>query len=125
MSSACDVLLFASPSDPGIEQLVEKIRAEDRFGAGPYPVDTGEFSGPNIFGAAVLAYGADYWPYFGDGHQELLDSVKWRRPGSVVLVIQREYDDVAQVYRPAFHIERGGHFNAETWAVQGAAEVTE
>lgn len=124
MSSSTDVLLFASPGDPGIEFLLEKIRAEDRFNAAPYPVDTKEFSGPNIYGAAVLAYGADYWPFFGDDHQHLVDSVKWRRPGSVVLIIQREYDDVAQVYRPTFHIERGGHFNAETWAVQGE-EVAE
>lgn len=119
MSNATDVLLFAAPSDPGIEQLVEKIRSRDRFEAAPYPVDTGEFSGPNVFGAAVLAYGSDYWPYFGDDdHQPLLDSVRWRSPGAVVLIVQREFDDVAQVYRPTFEIEYGGHFNAESKAVQ-------
>lgn len=126
MSSSTDVLLFAAPRDPGIEQLLEKIRAQDRFEAAPYPVNTDEFSGPNVYGAAVLAYGADYWPYFDDDHQELLDSVQWRHPGAVVLIIQREFDDVAQVYRPAFHIERGGYYNAETRAVQGTdPEVAE
>lgn len=121
MSSACDVLLFAAPGDPGIEQLLEKIRIQDRFEAAPYPVDTGEFSGPNVYGAAVLAYGADYWPYFDDDHQELLDSVRWRSPGSVVLIVQREFDDVAQVYRPAFEVERGGYYNSEARAVQVAS----
>lgn len=127
MSYSTDVLLFATPGDPGIEQLREKIAASERFDATLYPVDTDGFSGPNVFAGAVLAFGADYWSYFGDEHQELLDSVRWRRPGTVVLIIQREDNDVTEVYRPAFRLERGGHFNAETRAVQGTAstEVTD
>lgn len=128
MSSPTDVLLFAAPRDPGVEILLEKIRAADRFEAAPYPVDTHAFSGPNVFGAAVLAYGAEYWPYFEDDHQKLLDSVRWQSPGAVVLIIQREDSDIAQVYRPQFVEERGGYYDAEVRAVQvplKAGEVTE
>jgi hypothetical protein len=124
MSSAADVLLYASPGDKGVESFLEKVRAESRFESAPFPVDTGDFSGPNGFMGGVWAFGADYWSFFGDDHQALLDTVRWDNPGVVVLIVRREghaSENITEVYRPVFEEVRGGYYDSEVSAVQPAA----
>lgn len=125
MSSATDVLLYAVPGDPGIAELRSRIAQGSRFEAMPYHVDTLKFAGPNIFMGAVLAFGADYWSWFGDEVQELLDSVTWTHPGVVVLIVRTEghaSENITDVYRPAYVVKRSGYFDSEVSAVQPAKD---
>src|SRR5574338_191287 len=126
MSSATDVLLYAAPNDPGIGELCDKIAQGSRFNAKPYPVDTLSFAGPNVFMGAVLAFGADYWSWFGDEVQELLDSVTWRKPGVVVLIVRTEghsSENITDVYRPTYVEERSVYYDSEVSAVQPAKDA--
>lgn len=121
MSHATDVLLYVSPGDKGIEPFLEKVRANSRFNSAPYPVDTDDFSGPNVFMGAVYAFGADYWSFACEDNQKLLDSVHWTHPGVVVLIVHTEglhCEEVTQVYRPVFEERHSGYYNSELWAVQ-------
>lgn len=124
MSYTTDVLLYVGYSgDKGLEPFLEALMANDeRYGGTLLPLDTDAANGPRSFGGAVLAQGGNYFPTWD--MQGLLDGVRWSFPGDVVLICAPE-DEIAQVFRPTFVEERGGHFDSEVRAVQPAPEVTE
>lgn len=105
MSSATDVLIYASPSDKdNMAKLNELIEKHARFGPHATPVNTSEFNGPNTFYGDVYSFGADY--FLSWDLQDLVDSIAWRKPMEFVAVCNNMWDTdnspEVQVVRPKY-----------------------
>lgn len=87
MSSATDVLMYVDPIDAGTmnDTFNPRLAEIARFEAHPFPVPTGDFSGPNVFYGNVWAFGADYLSP-GDIH-DVIRAVRWKCPHRVVAVV--------------------------------------
>jgi hypothetical protein len=86
MSSASDVLMYVDPGDATtMETFNQRLAQDARFEAHPYRVDTSDWSGPNIFGGHVWAFGADHLP--ADIVQDAIEDTQWRHPQRVVALV--------------------------------------
>lgn len=86
MSYPTDVLMYVSVADrKAMETFNERLSQITRFNAHPWMVDTNDWSGPNVFGGDVWAFGADY--LLAEDVQKVLDDVKWCRPQNVVALV--------------------------------------
>lgn len=119
MSYTTDLLLCVDyKGDKGIQPFLEAIGKAERFGDTLKPITMDGAGGTRNYTGGVYALGTNHFPTWD--LQELLDSVQWSRPGTVVLVVCSEDWAETKVLRPAYEIERGGYYNSEACAVQVA-----
>ena len=106
MSYPTDVLMYVSVADrKTMETFNERLSQITRFNAHPWMVDTNDWSGPNVFGGDVWAFGADY--LLPDDFGDVLRSVRWRHPQNVVaLLTQTDAAGAAptEVFRPIYTV---------------------
>lgn len=110
MSSATDILIYAARADrDNMAKLNDLIADGTRFEQRAWPVNTGDFAGPNIFTHEVYAFGAD--GFLGQDLQELVDRIEWKHPEVFVALanfVDHSLDRVeTQVIRPTYTIEYG------------------
>ena len=112
MSYPTDVLMYVSVGDQKtMETFNENLSKITRFNAHPWMVDTKDWSGPNVFGGDVWAFGADY--LLPDDFREVLQATKWRYPQNVVAVVtQTDADGAAEteVFRPNYTVGPRGFY---------------
>ncbi|WP_433568119.1 hypothetical protein ACQP1O_42965 (plasmid) [Nocardia sp. CA-151230] len=124
MSYTTDLLLCLDySSDKGIQPFLEAIAKVERFGDTLKPISTEAAGGTRLYTGAVYAMGTNHFPTWD--LQELIDSVKWSRPGNVMLVVCSEDWTESRIIRPTYEIENYGYWDAETRAVQVAPKAEE